>query len=110
LEQKVPLGTLTNSHTPTHFRLRARPDPKKWIFAPKITFWLQNAFWAQKCIFGAKVHFLRKNALLRPHAADAYKTNGILMKMGPFLAQMRFWAQKCILDPKIDSWAQNAKK
>ena len=87
LEQKIPFGTLTNSHTPSPFRLRARSDPKKWIFAPKITFWLQNVFWAQKCIFGAKVHFLRKIALLRPHAADAYKTNGILMEMEYFLAQ-----------------------
>ena len=101
-EQKVPFGTLTNSHTLTPFRLRGRPDPKKWIFAPKSTFWLQNAFWAQKCISGAKVHFLRKNALLRPHAADAYKTNGILTKMEPFSPQKRFWTQKCILEPRIN--------
>jgi hypothetical protein len=60
LEQKVPLGTLTNSHTPSPNRLRARPDPKKWIFAPKSTFLLQNAFWAQKRTFGAQVPFLRK--------------------------------------------------
>ena len=78
-------------------------------FCSKNHFWLQNAFWAQKCIFGAKVHFLRKSALLRPHAADAYKTNGNLIKMEPLLAQKRFWAKKCISGSKIDFWAQNAK-
>ena len=109
LEQKVTLGTLTNSHTPSHFRLRARPDPKKWIFAPKITFWLQNHIFALLAILGPKAHFLRKSALLRPHAADAYKPNGILIKMEPFLAQKRFLAQKCILEPKMRLWAQNAK-
>ena len=75
-EQKVHFGTLTNSHTPSHFRLRARSDPKKWKICSKTTFGLKNAFWAQKRILGAKMHFLRKNAFLRPHAADAYKTNG----------------------------------
>ncbi len=104
LEQKVPFGTLTNSHTLSPNRIRGRPDPKKWIFAPKITFWLQNAFWAQKCIFGAEAHFLRKNALFRPHGADAYKTNGILIKMEPFSPQKRFWTQKCTLGSKINFW------
>ena len=51
----------------------------------------------------------RRNAFLRPHAADAYKTNGILTKMEPFLAQKRFRTKKCILGPKIDFWAQSAK-
>ena len=58
---------------------------------------------------GHQVNFLRKSALFRPHAADAYKTNGILMKMEPFWAQKLFWAQKCILGSKIDFGAQNAK-
>ncbi len=58
--------------------------PLKAIFAPKITFWLQNRIFAFFATLGPKVHFLRKNALLRPQAADAYKTNGILMKMEPF--------------------------
>ena len=109
LEQKVPLGTLTNSHTPSPFRLRARSDPKKWIFAPKITFWLQNRIFALFATLGPEVPFLRKSALFRPHAADAYKTNGILIKMEPFSTQKRFWTQKCILEPKIDFWAQNAE-
>ena len=64
--------------------------PKKVIFAPKMTFWPQNRVFARFAILGPKVHFLRKNALFRPHAADAYKTNGNLMKMEPFLAQQRF--------------------
>ena len=55
------------------------------------------------------MHFLRKNAFLRPHAADAYKTNGILIQMEPFLAQKRFQTKKCISGTKIDFWAQSAK-
>ena len=83
--------------------------PKKVIFAPKITFWLQNRIFALFAILVSKVHFWRKSALFRPHAADAYKTNGILMKMEPFLAQKRFWAEKCILGSKNDFGAQSAK-
>ena len=83
--------------------------PKNVIFAPKITFWLQNRFFASLAILGAKAHFLRKSALSRPHAADAYKTNGILIKTEPFLAQKRFWAQKCILEPKMRFWAHKAE-
>ncbi len=83
--------------------------PKKVIFAPKITFWLQNRIFAPFAILGSKVHFWRKSALFRPHAADAYKTNGILMKMEPFLAQKRFWAEKCILGSKNDFGAQSAE-
>ena len=77
---------------------------------------------AQNCIHSAKLgifalfatlgpkgHLLRKSALLRPHAADAYKTNGILTKTEPFLAQKRFWAQKCILGPKKRFGSKNAK-
>ena len=82
--------------------------PRKAISAPKTAFWLQNRFFAFFAIFGPKVHFLRKSALLRPHAADAYKPNGILIKMEPFLAQKRFWSKMCILGPKIDFWAQSA--
>jgi hypothetical protein len=47
-----------------------------------------------------------ENALLRPQAADAYKTIGILMKMEPFWAQKRFWAEKCIPGSKIDFGAE----
>ena len=65
--------------------------PKKAISVPEITFWLQMRIFASFATLGPKVHFLRKSALSRPHAADAYKTNGILMKMEPFLAQKRFW-------------------
>ena len=83
--------------------------PKKVIFAPKITFWLQNRIFAPFAILGSKVHFLRKSALSRPHAADAYKPNGILIKMEPFLALRRFWAKKCILGAGIDFGAQSAK-
>ncbi len=107
--KKSPLE-LSRTHIPPALFASGRGrTPKRWIFAPKSTFWLQNAFWAQKCIFGAKVQFLRKNALLRPHAADAYKTNGILIKMESLLAQKRFWAEKCILGSKIDFGARNAK-
>ena len=108
-EQKVHFGTLTNSHTCYLFCHLATMTPKKAIFAPKITFGLQNRFFAFFAILGPKVHFLRKSALLRPHAADAYKPNGILIKMELFLAQKRFWAEKCILGSKIDFGAQNAK-
>ena len=108
-EQKVHFGTLTNSHTCYLFCHLATMTPKKAIFAPKITFGLQNRFFAFFAILGPKVHFLRKSALLRPHAADAYKPNGILIKMEPFLAQKRFWAEKCILGSKNDFGAQSAK-
>ncbi len=94
-----------NSHELTYPQPFSPPGavgPRKVDFYSKKHFVLKNAFLAQKCISGAKVHFFAKNALLRPHGADAYKTNGILMKMEPFLAQRRFWAQKCILDPKIN--------
>ena len=84
--------------------------PKKVIFAPRITFWLQNRIFALFAILDPKVYFLRKSALFRPHAADAYETNGMLMEMEPFLAQKRFWSKKCILGPRIDFWTQNAKK
>ena len=57
---------------------------------------------------GPKGRLLRKSALLRPHAADAYKTNGKLMKMEPLLAQKRFWAKKSIPGPQIGFWAQKA--
>ena len=82
-------------------------DPKKAIL-------LQNNLLAPKhfcsfCGFGAQNAFWRKFAFLRPHVADAYKTNGIWIKMEPFLAQKRFWAKKCILGPRIDFWAQSAK-
>ena len=76
--------------------------PKKAIFAPENTFLLQTRIFPLFAILGPKVHFLRKSALFRPHAADAYKTNGILMKMEQLLVQKRFWAEKCILGSKID--------
>ena len=47
-------GTLTNSHTLTHFRLRARSDPKKLKFCSKTTFELKNAFWVQKRNLGCR--------------------------------------------------------
>ena len=109
LEQKVPFGTLTNSHTGSQDCDLATRISKKWIFAPKITFSLQNRIFALFALLDAKVNFLRKSALSRPHAADAYKTNGILMKMEPLLAQKRFWAKSAFLGPKIDFRAQNAK-
>ena len=84
--------------------------PQKAILAPKITFWLQNRLFAIFAFLEPKMHSGRKFAFLRPHVADVYKTNGILMKMEPFLAQTRFWAQKCVLGSKIGFWAQNAKK
>ena len=59
-------------------------------------------------IFDAKSEFLSENAFLRPHVADAYKTNGILTKMKAILAQTRFLSQKCVLDPKIEFRAQKS--
>ncbi len=108
-EQKVHFGDLTNSHTGSQICDLATMAPKKVIFAPKITFWLQNRIFAPFVILGPKVHFLRKSALSRPHAADAYKPNGILIKMEPFLAQRRFWAKKCILGSEIHFGAQSEK-
>ena len=84
-------------------REAGNPGSLSATLSPTLTFWSllrKKHFWAQKCILGAKVLFLRKNAFLRPHAADVYKTNGILTKMEPFLAQERFW-------PKSEFWAQN---
>ncbi len=107
-------GALTNSHTCYLFCHLATMVPKKSDFCSKITFWLQNRIFAPFATLGPKVHFLRKNALLRPHAADAYKTNGTLMEIEPLLVQKRFWAEKCILGSKIDfglkmrKWTQNA--
>ena len=60
-------------------------------------------------IFDAKIEFLDENEFLRPHVADAYKTNKILTKMEAFLAQSRFLSQKCVLDPKIEFWTQKWK-
>ena len=107
-EQKVPFGTLTNTHTTSRLCLLARSDPKRWKFCSKGDFGPKMQFRRQKLIFGAKMGILRKNAFLRPHVADAYKTNGFLTKMEPFLAQSRFLGQKCVLGPKIDFWAQKA--
>ena len=73
----------------------------------KSRFWAHNTFLEPESDFGAKNQFLSKNAFLRPHVADACKTNGILTKMEAFSAQSRFLSQKCVLDPKIDFWAQN---
>jgi hypothetical protein len=56
---------------------------QKGDFAPKITFWLQNRIFALFAILGSKVHFWRKSALFRPHAADAYKNNGIILEDEP---------------------------
>ena len=102
-------GTLTNSHTYYLFCHLATMMPKKAIFAPEITFLLQMRIFALFATLGPKVHFLRKSALSRPHAADAYKTNGIFLKIEPLLAQKRFWAEKCILGSKIDFGVQNAQ-
>ena len=108
-EQKVLFGTLTNSHTLTHFGDLARAEPKKLKICSKVDFGTIIHFWRQKVIFDAKSEFLSENAFLRPHVADAYKTNGILTKMDAFLAQSRFLGQKCVLDPKMDFWVQKSK-
>ena len=121
LAQKVTFGrkvrfwaksSLWNSHELTYllpFLPSGRHDAPKSDFCSKITFWLQNRIFALFATLGPKVHFLRKSALLRPHAAEAYKTHGILMKMEPFWAQKRFWTKKCIPGSKINFGAQNAK-
>ena len=108
-EQKCPLE-LSRTHIPlTIFASGRGRTQKSGNFAQKRLLGSKMHFWAQKRILGVKVHFLRKNAFLRPHAADAYKTNGISIKMEPFLAQKRFWTEKCILGPETDFWAQSAK-
>ena len=114
-EQKVHFGTLTNSHTPSHFRLRARSDPKKLKFCSKTTFGPKHAFWGQTRILGAKVLFWRKNAFSRPHVADVYKPNGILTKMEAFFGPKSFFGPKVnfgpqnrFLGPKSEIWPQNA--
>ena len=88
--------------------------------SPKSGFCSQNHFFAPESHFAlfalldAKVNFLRKSALSRPHAADAYKTNGILMKMEPLLAQKRFWAkmyfgaQNRFSGSECEKWAKRA--
>ena len=108
-EQKVLFGTLTNSHTPSHFCDLARTEPKKCKFCSKVDFGPKIHFWSQKVIFDPKSEILCKNCFLRPHVADAYKPNGILSKMDAISAQSRFLSQKCVLDPKIDFWAQKSK-
>ena len=108
-EQKVFFGTLTNSQPLTHFGDLAGTEPKKWKFCSKVDFGPIIQFWSQKVIFDAKNEFLDENEFLRPHVADAYKTNGILTKMDVFLVQSRFLNQKWVLDPKIDFWAQKSK-
>ena len=105
-DQKVPFGTLTNSHTPSHFGDLATTEPKKWKFCSKVDFGPIIQIWSQKVIFDAKIEFLDENEFLRPHVADAYKTNGILTKMDAFLAQSRLLSQKSVLDPRIDFWAE----
>ena len=102
-------GTLTNSPPLTLFCDLARTEPKKWKFCSKVDFGPKIQIWSQKVIFGAKINFLSKNAFLRPHVADAYKTNGILTKMDVFLAQSQILSQKCDLDPKIDFWGQKTE-
>ena len=89
-EQKVLFGILTNSQPLTHFGYLARAEPKKLKFCSKVDFGTIIHFWRQKVIFDAKSEILSENAFLRPHVADAYKTNGILTKMEAFLAQSRF--------------------
>ena len=76
-EQKVLFETLTNSHTLTHFGDLARTQPKKWKFCSKVDFGSKTQLWSQKVVFVAKINCLSENAFLRPHVADAYKTNGI---------------------------------
>ena len=105
----MPIETLTNSHTPSHFCDLARTKPRKWEFLSKVDFGPIIQIGSQKVISDAKSEFWSENAFLRPHVADAYKTNGILTKMEAFLAQSRFLSQKCVLDPKIDFWAQKSK-
>ena len=58
--------------------------------------------------FDAKSEFLSENAFLRPHVADAYKTNEINQNgclFGPksiFEPKVRFGPQNRLLGPKIE--------
>ena len=85
------------------------PEPQKVDFGSGNHFLLKNALWRPKCSFCAKVHFGARNALSRPHAADACETNAFLMGIHPFWAKKRFWAQKCILAPKCHFFIKNGK-
>ena len=46
---------------------------------------------------------------MRPYVADAYKTNGILTKMGAFLAQSRHLAKSAFWTPKSTFGPKNRK-
>ena len=75
-EQNFTFGALTNSHTPNRNRLRARPEPKLRMLLQKCIDSTKFGIFALFATLGPKGRLLRKSALLRPHAADAYKTNG----------------------------------
>ncbi len=71
------------------------PGPKGGFWGPKVNFWtfaggLQNHTLALLAILGPKALFLRKSALFRPHAAVAYKPNGILITMETFWLRSDF--------------------
>ena len=121
LAQKVILGAqsailskkitfeLSRTHIPPADLKKRRGRSQKCEFWPKIAFiHAKLGIFALFATLGPKGRLLRKSALLRPHAADAYKTNGKLMKMEPLLAQKRFWAKKSISAPEIGFWAQKA--
>ena len=105
-EQKVPFGTLTNSHTPSHFRLRARSDTKMEIL-------LTNDFWAQKrnlgpkTHLGAKVFFPHKNAFFLPMSRMLITTM-VLKKNGALFGPKSVLGEKCVSGNNINSWAQKA--
>ena len=102
---------------------------------PKVLFLAQNVslrpkcILAQKCTFCGKVHFRTQDALFRPHAADAYKTNTFLMEFTPFGPKSdfgpksvfwrekvpfpilsTFWARNALLGQKVQKIAKVAKK
>ena len=57
-----------------------------------------------------KMGISAKSALFGPLAADAYKTNALLMEFHPLCAQMGLWTQKCTFGAKDDFFRKNAQK
>ena len=112
-EQKVLFETLTKYYTPQPKSPPGAAGAKNANFGPKCIHSAKLGIFALFATLGPKGHLLRKSAPWRPHAADAYKTNGKLMKMEPLLAQKRFFgekehsgAQNRFLGPKGEFWVK----
>ena len=103
-------SALWNSHELTYmlsFFAIWRPWCPEKQFCSKNHFWLKIALLHFFAILDPKVHFLRKSALLRPHAADADNLMDFSSKWSPFWPKSdfgrksTFWAPKSILALKM---------